>query len=310
MARHVVRAGCIAQQRGRLVAGACYSALEHREEVTDQRLADGARSDIRAADGTRLAVYEWGDPSGPEVVLIHGFAQSHLCFEPQIRSELGQRCRLVAFDMRGHGASAQPADPSAYQGSRIWADDIASVLAAKQLKRPVMVGWSMGGRVIRQYLMVHGDARLGGINFVASQVIEDPSCRGPGAPKPTPANPTLGEEIEAAIAFLDGCYGRKPGEAEFRRALAYNMKVPTAVRRAIAGWSTAAAPTIAALAKVRVPVLITHGREDTVVLPAAAEMSLAAMPHARLSWFDGCGHSPFCEDASRFNDELMAFVQS
>lgn len=273
-------------------------------------MVEGARSDIRAPDGTRLAVYEWGDPAGPEVVLVHGFAQSHLCFEPQIRSDLVRHCRVVAFDMRGHGASAQPDDPSAYQGSRVWADDIAAVLAAKRLARPVLVGWSMGGRVIRQYLMTHGDAQLAGVNFVASQVIEDPSCRGPGAPKPTPETQSLAEEIEAAIAFLDGCYGRKPSEAEFRRALAYNMKVPAAVRRAIAGWSTAAAPTVAALGKVRVPVLITHGRRDTVVLPAAAEMSRAAMAHARVSWFDDCGHSPFCEDAPRFNSELLDFVRS
>ena len=86
-------------------------------------MVEGARSDIRAPDGTRLAVYEWGDPAGPEVVLVHGFAQSHLCFEPQIRSDLVRHCRVVAFDMRGHGASAQPDDPSAYQGSRVWADD-------------------------------------------------------------------------------------------------------------------------------------------------------------------------------------------
>jgi non-heme chloroperoxidase len=291
--------------------------VEHREEVTDPivgLMTEGARSDVRAPDGTRLAVYEWGDPAGPEVVLVHGFAQSHLCFAPQFGprfgSELARRCRLVAFDLRGHGASAQPAEAAAYQGSRVWADDIAAVLAARKLERPVLVGWSMGGRVIRQYLMVHGDARLAGINFVASQVIEDPRCRGPGAPKPTPVEQTLAGEIEAAIAFLEGCYARKPQEAEFRRALAYNMKVPAAVRRAIAGWSTEAAPTIAALAKVRVPVLITHGRRDTVVLPAAADMSLAAMPQARLSWFDDCGHSPFCEDAPRFNDELMGFVQS
>ena len=32
-------------------------------------MADGGRSDVRAPDGTRLAVYEWGDPSGPEIVL-------------------------------------------------------------------------------------------------------------------------------------------------------------------------------------------------------------------------------------------------
>lgn len=266
--------------------------------------------DVRAPDGTRLAVYEWGNPAGPEIVLIHGFAQSHLCFVPQIRSALAERYRLVAFDQRGHGASGQPTDPAAYQGSRVWADDIAAVLQAKQLKRPVLVGWSMGGRVIRQYLMVHGDSRLAGINFVASQVIEDPSCRGPGAPKRPPDGQTLEEEIEAAIAFADGCYLRKPTAAEFVRVVAYNMRVPAAVRRAIGGWSTEAQPTVTALNKVRVPVLITHGRNDDVVLPAAADMTAAAIPHARQSWFDDCGHSPFAEDAERFNEELMAFVQS
>lgn len=273
-------------------------------------MTEGARSDVRAPDGTRLTVHEWGDPAGPEVVLVHGFAQSHLCFAPQIQSELARRCRLVAFDLRGHGSSAQPEDAQSYRGSRVWADDIAAVLAARKLARPVLVGWSMGGRVIRQYLMIHGDARLAGINFVASQVIEDPLCRGPGAPKPVPEHQTPEEEIAAATVFLKACYARQPGEAEFRRALAYNIKVPAAVRRAIGGWSTEAAPTIAALARVRVPVLITHGHRDTVVLPAAAEMSRSAMTHARLSWFDDCGHSPFSEDAPRFNDELMSFVQS
>ena len=174
---------------------------------------------------------------------------AHLCFEPQFRSELAEHYRLVAYDQRGHGASEQPPDAAAYQGNRVWADDLAAVLAAKRLERPVLVGWSMGGRVIRQYLMNYGDARIAGINFVASQVIEDPRCRGPGAPKPPPEDQTLAAEIDAAIAFLDGCYGKKPTEADFRRALAYNMRVPAAVRRAIAGWSTDATQTIAALAE-------------------------------------------------------------
>ena len=110
--------------------------------MTTDRLAEGARSDIRAPDGTRLAVYEWGKPDGPEVLLIHGFAQCHLCFEPQIRA-LARSCRVVAYDQRGHGASDQPTDPAAYQGGRVWADDIAAVIETKQLKRPVIVGWSM-----------------------------------------------------------------------------------------------------------------------------------------------------------------------
>jgi pimeloyl-ACP methyl ester carboxylesterase len=162
--------------------------------------------------------------------------------------------------------------------------------------------------VIRQYLINYGDAGIAGINFVASQVIEEPRFRGPGAPKPLPERMTLAEEIDAAIAFLEGCFAKKPSEAAFRRALGYNMRVPAAVRRAVAGWSTAAPLTIDALRKVRVPVLISHGRQDTVVLPAAAEMTASTIAHARLSWFDDCGHSPFAEDAGRFNDELAAFV--
>jgi pimeloyl-ACP methyl ester carboxylesterase len=277
--------------------------------VTAERFADGARSDVRAPDGTRLAVYEWGKPQQPEVLLIHGFAQCHLCWEPQIGA-LAEHCRVVAFDFRGHGASEQPTDPAAYQGPRVWADDIAAVIEAKRLACPVVVGWSMGGRTTRQYLMVHGDSRLAGINFVASLVIEDPSCRGPGSPKPLPPDATLGDEIDATIAFLDACYAKKPSEAEFRRALAYNMRVPAFVRRAIGGWSTEPAPTIEALKKVTVPVLITHGRKDALILPAAAEMTAAAIPHARVSWFDECGHSPFAEDAARFNKEALAFVQA
>ena len=281
-----------------------------RPAVESGHASAGEPIDVRTADGTRLAVYEWGNAAGPAILLVHGFAQSHLCFEPQFRSELAERYRLVAYDQRGHGASDQPLEAAAYQGNRVWADDLAAVLAAKRLERPVLVGWSMGGRVIRQYLMNYGDTRIAGINFVASQVIEDPRCRGPGAPKPPPEDQTLAAEIEAAIAFLDGCYGRKPTEADFRRALAYNIRVPAAVRRAIAGWSTDASQTIAALGKVSVPTLITHGRQDAVVLPAAVDMTIAAIPHARLSWFDDCGHSPFCEDAPRFNNELMTFVQS
>jgi non-heme chloroperoxidase len=263
---------------------------------------------IVTADGVRLATYEWGNPAGPALVLVHGFAQCHLCFAPQVGSALARDFRIVAYDLRGHGASDKPADAQAYQGSEVWAKDLAAVLAAKKLERPVLVGWSMGGRIIRQYLMNYGDAAIAGLNFVASLVIEDPRCRGPAGPKPPAPGQPLAEQIAGAIAFLDGCYGIKPSESAFRVALAYNMLVPAYVRQAIAGWSTDPAETIAALKRVRVPTLVTQGRKDTVVLPAAAEMTAAAIAGARLSWFDDCGHSPFSEDAPRFNAELAGFM--
>jgi len=265
-------------------------------------------SSTLAPDGVRLATYEWGNSAGPELVLVHGFAQCHLCFAPQVDSALARDFRIVAYDLRGHGASDKPAEAAAYQGPEVWARDLAAVLAAKQLERPVLVGWSMGGRIIRRYLMNYGDGAIAGVNFVASLVIEDPRCRGPASPKPPGPGESLGAQIEAAIAFLDSCYGIKPSEKEFRIALAYNMLVPDPVRQAIRGWSTDPVETVAALERVRVPTLVTHGRKDAIVLPAAAEMTAATIPGARLSWFDECGHSPFCEDAPRFNEELAAFA--
>jgi non-heme chloroperoxidase len=266
---------------------------------------------VTSPDGVRLAVYECGNPAGRELVLIHGFAQCHLCFAPQIESELARDHRIIALDLRGHGASDKPEDPAAYQSSTVWARDIAAVMAAKGLRRPVLAGWSMGGRITRQYLMNFGDAGLAGINFVGSLVIEDERARGAagGRPRP-PASAPIGVQLDAAISFLDGCYAIKPSEAVFRLAVGYNMAVPFTVREAIGGWSTAPSDTIPALARVRVPTLVTHGRQDALVLPLAAEMTAQAIPGARLSWFDACGHSPFQEDAARFNSELAAFVAS
>jgi pimeloyl-ACP methyl ester carboxylesterase len=266
---------------------------------------------VAAPDGVRLAVYECGNPAGPELLLIHGFAQSHLCFAPQLNSELARDFRIVTLDLRGHGASDKPLDAAAYQSPTVWAKDVAVVIATKRFRRPVLVGWSMGGRIIRQYLMNFGDAGLAGINFVGSTVIEDPCVRGPvgGSPRP-PASAPIGVQLEAAIAFLDGCYAIKPSEADFRVAIGYNMLLPLQAREAIGGWTTAPADTLPALAKVRVPTLVTHGRQDAIVLPLAAEMTAQAIPGARLSWFDACGHAPFQEDAGRFNNELAAFMAS
>lgn len=283
-------------------------ALCHRERfVMPQRAIAAER--VETADGVVLSVFEWGDPAGPEILLIHGQAQCHLSFERQISSPLARNYRLVAFDLRGHGASGKPLDPVYYQDGKRWADDVAAVIEMKRLQRPVLVGWSLGGRVIRQYLMHHGDQRLSGINFVASRPIEDPKVIGPGSHAALADGPRdLAGRIVGAIDFLRACFNKEPEPDAFTFAVAYNMLMPFEVRDAIAGWSTDVTATVAALRKVTVPTLITHGMADRLVLPVAAEMTAEAIKGAQISWYEDCGHSPFYEDATRFNCELAAFV--
>lgn len=62
------------------------------------------------------------------------------------------------------------------------------------------------------------------------------------------------------------------------------------------------------LAGITVPVLVTHGRADSVVLPAMGDYILAQCRTAKASWYDGIGHAPFLEASDRFNRELRDFV--
>jgi pimeloyl-ACP methyl ester carboxylesterase len=64
----------------------------------------------------------------------------------------------------------------------------------------------------------------------------------------------------------------------------------------------------AVLATLDVPVLITQGSRDTLVLPGLAQSRAPLIPGAKLSMYHGIGHMPFAEDTPRFNCELAAFV--
>ena len=60
---------------------------------------------VVGSGGTKIAVYEYGDPTGPEVLLVHGFTGSHLAWAKQYKSPMLQKFRIVAMDLRGHGAT-------------------------------------------------------------------------------------------------------------------------------------------------------------------------------------------------------------
>ena len=63
------------------------------------------------------------------------------------------------------------------------------------------------------------------------------------------------------------------------------------------------------MSKLKLPVLVTHGSEDRNAKVGVAHYTASVIPGAKLSIYDGIGHSPFYEDAARFNIELAAFVR-
>ena len=133
---------------------------------------------VTTPDGLTISAQEWGNPTGPEILFIHGFSQSHLSWMRQVDSDLAKEFRIVTYDLRGHGNSDKPLDPARYRDSKAWGDEVQAVIDAAGLKRPVLVGWSYAGRVISDYLATHGAGQIAGINFVDAPIKVDPALIG------------------------------------------------------------------------------------------------------------------------------------
>ena len=80
---------------------------------------------VPGGGGTNIAVYEYGDPEGAGILLVHGFSQCHFAWTKQYQAPELQQFRIVVMDLRGHCASGKPADAESYGSSGVWADDIA-----------------------------------------------------------------------------------------------------------------------------------------------------------------------------------------
>jgi len=262
---------------------------------------------VRSADGVVLSVQESGNPAGPAIVFIHGISQSHLSWSRQVNSELAKEFRLVTFDLRGHGNSDKPLVPEAYREAKRWAGDIDAIIRQLGLGKPVLVGWSYGGRVVNDYLAQFGDGGISGIVYIAAVSTAKDGVFGPGARLPGMTSDDLATNIAGTRSFLEACFKVRPPPEEMAAALAYNMMVPVPVRRFLGGRPTAYDDVLRAL---HVPVLVVQGREDAIIQPAMSEHTLSLVKHARGAFYDGVGHSPFYEAAGRFNADLAAFVRA
>jgi non-heme chloroperoxidase len=263
---------------------------------------------VKTPDGLTISAQEWGNPAGPEILFIHGFSQSYLSWMRQVDSDLAREFHIVTYDLRGHGNSDKPLDPARYRDSKAWGDEVQAVIDAAGLKRPVLVGWSYAGRVISDYLSTHGAGQLAGINFVDAPIKVDPALIGDNLKNlPLMGSEDLATNIAATRTFVHGCFSRQPSADDFETMLAFNMMVPPKVRAGLGGRPLDASEM---MSKLKLPVLVTHGAEDRNAKVGVAHYTASIIPGAKLSIYEGVGHSPFYEDAPRFNAELAAFVRA
>ncbi len=260
-----------------------------------------------APDGVVLAIQEAGNPDGPPVLFIHGLLGSHLNWEAQFADGTLAKYRLISYDLRGHGKSDKPATENAYRDGRIWAADLAAVIQAAHAEGAVLVGWSLGGVVISNYLAAYGDAGIRGAVYVDG-VVElnaDQITSHPAVYKDMISS-DLKTHLDGERAFLAPCFNSKPEEATFARLLANAAMASWPMQKAVQSMSVFAAEGIG---RARVPLLFLYGGKDELVRTeptiARARQLNAAMESIV---YPDSGHAPFIEESRRFNADLASFL--
>ena len=272
-------------------------------------------STITTKDGTRIYYKDWGQ--GRPIIFSHGWPLSADAWDGQMLFLGQQGYRVIAHDRRSHGRSDQTWDGNDMD---TYADDLAELLAALDLRDIVLVGHSTGGGEVAHYIGRHGAARVAKAVLVGAV---------PPLMLKTAANPG-GLPIETFDGFRKSVFDNR---SQYYQDLTlpfygYNRTGATiseAVRESF--WLQGMMGGIKGqydcikqfsevaytedLKKMNVPTLIVHGDDDQIVpIGASAMLSSRLVAQSTLKVYPGGSHGLPTTQQDQFNADLLAFIRA
>jgi non-heme chloroperoxidase len=269
---------------------------------------------ITTEDGTEIYYKDWG--TGQPVVFSHGWPLSSDAFEDQMffLAERGYRC--IAHDRRGHGRSSQP-----WNGNDMdtYADDLATLVEALDLKDAIHVGHSTGGGEVARYIGRHGTGRVAkAVLISAVPPIMLKSDTNPGG---VPIE--VLDQMRTAV-LTDRSQFWKDSAATFYGFNRPGAKDSEGLRQSF--WLQGMICGLPAayfcikafsetdftedLKKIDVPTLILHGDDDQIVpIGTSALLSSKIVKGATLKIYPGGSHGMFSTHKDQVNADLLAFIK-
>jgi non-heme chloroperoxidase len=270
---------------------------------------------ITTKDGAQIYFKDWG--SGKPVVFSHGWPLDADAWDPQMLFLVQKGYRVIAHDRRGHGRSSQPG-----RGNDMdtYADDLAAVIDALDLKDATLVGHSTGGGEISHYVGRHGTKRVSKMVLISAV---------PPLMLKTEANPD-----GLPVSVFDGIRTNTANNrSQFFKDLALpfygynraNAKVQQGVidefwREGMAGSVLGLYECIKQfsevdytpdLEKIDVPVLILQGDDDQIVpIDDSGRKSVKIIKNATLKVYPGAPHGMCTTHSDEVNADLLAFLSA
>jgi len=265
------------------------------------------------SDGKQIYYKDWG--SGQPVVFSHGWPLSADAFEDQMIFLAAKGYRCIAHDRRGHGRSSQPWDGNEMN---TYADDLAALTEALDLKDAVHVGHSTGGGEVARYIGRHGTKRVAKAVLIGAV---------PPLMLKTAANPgglpievfdqiragVLGDRSQFFKDLSEPFYGFNRVGAKVSQGLrdSFWLLGMLAGHKAVYDCIKAFSETdfTEDLKKFDVPTLILHGDDDQIVpIGASALLSSKLVKGATLKIYPGAPHGMCSTLKDKVNADLLAFI--
>ncbi|MDB5662027.1 MAG: arylesterase [Sphingomonas bacterium] len=268
---------------------------------------------IETRDSTELYVKDWG--SGRPVILLHGWPLTADSWDDHAFALAHAGYRVISYDRRGFGRSAQPWNGYDYD---TLSDDLADVIEATGVTDATIVGFSMGGGEVARYMSRHGGrgvVKAGLISSIVPLVIQTDD-------NPDGVPPATIEGIKAGIladrpafltTFLQSFYGvgwiTSPVSQEILD-WSLTMAMQAGLRPTVACVDAFAKTDFRAeLSAFTVPTLLIHGTGDkTVPIDPTARAAVKGIPDAELIEYDGAPHGLLVAARDRVTEDLLRFL--
>jgi non-heme chloroperoxidase len=270
---------------------------------------------ITMKDGTDIYFKDWG--TGKPITFSHGWPLSADAWDDQMMFLANQGYRVIAHDRRGHGRSGQP-----WRGNDMntYADDLATLLDALDLKEVVMIGHSTGGGEVARYVGRHGTKRVAKVVLIGAvpplmlKTVANPA----GLPKDAFDEIRAGVSADRSQFFKDlsmPFYGyNRPGAkvSQGVRDSFWLQGMQVSIKGAfdcIQEFSET--DSTEDLKKIDVPALIVHGDDDQIVpIAASALLSAKIVKGATLKVYPGAPHGLSHTHKDKLNADLLAFIRT
>jgi non-heme chloroperoxidase len=272
-------------------------------------------STITTKDGTEIYYKDWGE--GPVVTFSHGWPLSSDAWDDQMLVLAQNGFRAVAHDRRGHGRSSQASSGNDMNG---YADDLAAVIEALDLRDATLVGHSTGGGEVARYIGRHGTGRVAKAVLVSA--VPPIMLKSDANPEGLPIE--VFDGLRASLA-KDRSQFYKDLAVQFYGANRPGAKVTQGVLDQFWLWSMQsglknAHDSIKAfsetdftedLQKFDVPTLVLHGEDDQIVpVKDSARKSARLIKGAQEIYYPGAPHGLTATLQDQFNADLLAFLRS